>query len=42
VIAGRDLDYHARAATRLDDVDFGRDAAGEAEDLGFQPQGGDV
>ena len=42
VVAGGDLDHHARAATRLDHLDLRRDAAGEAEDLGLQSQRGDV
>ncbi len=42
VVAGRDLDDDPRAAAGLDDVDLGRDAAGEAEDLGLQAERGDV
>ena len=42
VVAGGNLDDHAGAAARLDDLDLFGNAAREREDFGLQPQRGDV
>ena len=42
VIAGGDLDDHARTANVLDDLDFGRDAAGEPVNLCLQAERGNA
>ena len=42
VVAGGNLDDHARAAAGLDDLDLFGDAAREGEDFRLQSEGGDV